>query len=95
MVTEPVPTPPTTGATDWIEAFARELDVEPPTPALVESLLAVAKVAAHASQRWAAPIACYLVGLSGTSCDGAAAAADAASRASQSSSRQSEDGPSS
>ncbi len=51
---------------EWIAAFAAELGVEPPDAATVEALLAVAGTAAHASERTAAPIACYLVGLAGT-----------------------------
>lgn len=80
-MTEPLPAPPADGTTEWVAAFARELGVEPPPRAVVQSLLAVAKVAAHASQRTAAPIACYLVGRSGASSEAAAAAADAATRA--------------
>ena len=50
---------------EWIAAFAAELGVEPPDPATVEVLLDLAGTAAHASERTAAPIACYLVGLAG------------------------------
>ncbi|MBN2623580.1 MAG: hypothetical protein JXA83_09435 [Acidimicrobiales bacterium] len=50
---------------EWIAAFAAELEVEPPDAATVEMLLDLAGTAAHASERTAAPIACYLVGLSG------------------------------
>jgi hypothetical protein len=47
---------------DWIAAFAARLGVEPPDAATVEELLAIAAVAAHASARTAAPIACFLIG---------------------------------
>jgi len=47
---------------DWIEEFARRLGVEPPDDKTVQTLLALAGVAAHTSERTAAPIACYLVG---------------------------------
>jgi len=50
---------------DWIAAFASALGVEAPDAATVETLLELAGVAAHASQRLAAPIACYLVGRAG------------------------------
>jgi hypothetical protein len=50
---------------DWIDAFARQLGVDPPDPTTVETLLELAGVAAHASERTAAPIACYLVGRAG------------------------------
>ena len=49
----------------WIARFAEQLGVEAPDPALVDELLALAGDAAHASERTAAPIACYLVGRSG------------------------------
>jgi hypothetical protein len=51
----------------WITAFAAELGVEPPDADTVETLLDLAGTAAHASERTAAPIACYLVGLAGAS----------------------------
>lgn len=47
---------------EWIAAFARELGVEPPTPDQVERLLALAGTAAHASERTAAPLACWVAG---------------------------------
>lgn len=47
---------------EWIEAFAARLGVEPPDEATVARLLDLAGVAAHASERTAAPIACWLVG---------------------------------
>jgi hypothetical protein len=50
---------------EWITTFAAHLGVEPPDAATVEVLLDLAGTAAHASERTAAPIACYLVGLAG------------------------------
>jgi hypothetical protein len=61
----------------WIERFARELGVDPPLPETVELLLAVAGEAAHASERTAAPIACYLVGRAGIPPSHALATAEA------------------
>jgi hypothetical protein len=58
------PTPPRAG-TDWIRAFAAQLDVELPDDDTITTLLELAGVAAHASERVAAPIACYLVGRAG------------------------------
>ena len=49
----------------WIARFAEQLGIEAPDPKLVEELLALAGDAAHGSERLAAPIACYLVGLAG------------------------------
>jgi hypothetical protein len=53
-------------ANEWIAGFAGELGVQPPDAATIEQLLDLAGVAAHASERLAAPIACYLAGLTGT-----------------------------
>ncbi len=52
-------------ATDWVASFASLLGVTPPTPAEADALLEVAAEAAHASERIAAPLACWLVGRSG------------------------------
>ncbi len=51
--------------TDWVASFASQLGVAPPTPAEADALLEVAAVAAHASERIAAPLACWLVGRTG------------------------------
>jgi hypothetical protein len=56
----------TTG-TEWIAAFAEQLGVAAPDAATVDVLLELAGVAAHASERVAAPIACWLVGQAGAS----------------------------
>jgi hypothetical protein len=58
-------------ATDWIDAFASRLGLEPPSQAEVDTLLELAGVAAHASERTAAPIACWLVGRAGLAPDAA------------------------
>ncbi len=50
---------------EWIAAFAAKLGVEAPDAATFERLLELAGCAAHASERIAAPIACYLVGRAG------------------------------
>lgn len=52
-------------APEWLAAFAERLGVEPPDPATVEELLALAATAAHSSERIAAPLACWLVGRAG------------------------------
>jgi hypothetical protein len=52
-------------ANEWIQIFADELGVPPPDETTVEQLLALAALAAHQSERPAAPIACFLVGHSG------------------------------
>ena len=50
--------PPT--AEQWLASFAASLGRPAPTPAEMEAVLALASVAAHASERPAAPIACWL-----------------------------------
>jgi hypothetical protein len=65
-----------TGA-EWILKFAEELGVEPLTEVEVEALLDLAGVAAHASERLAAPLTCYLVGRAGVSPSEALATANA------------------
>jgi Domain of unknown function (DUF6457) len=55
----------------WIAGFAAQIGVEAPSAELIDELLALAGDAAHASERIAAPIACYLVGRAGA--DAAAA----------------------
>ena len=49
----------------WIDAFAARLKVPPMDDQTIEQLLALAAVAAHQSERIAAPIACYLAGRAG------------------------------
>jgi Domain of unknown function (DUF6457) len=50
---------------EWLGAFAARLGVDPPDPDTTEELLALAGTAAHASERIAAPLACWLVGRAG------------------------------
>lgn len=52
-------------AREWIDAFAARLGVEPPDDQTMAVLLDLAGAAAHASERVAAPIACWLVGRAG------------------------------
>lgn len=52
---------------EWIAAFAARLGVDPPSDELVTTLLDLAGTAAHASERTAAPIACWLAGHAGLS----------------------------
>lgn len=54
-----------TGA-DWLAAFADRLGIDPPDQATIDTLLELAGVAAHSSERIAAPIACWMVGRAGT-----------------------------
>ncbi|HYY05959.1 MAG TPA: DUF6457 domain-containing protein [Candidatus Limnocylindria bacterium] len=54
---------------EWIAAFAAELGAEAPDPDQVEAILALAGVAAHASERTAAPVACWVGARAGASAD--------------------------
>jgi hypothetical protein len=54
---------------EWIAAFAREAGVERPSVEEIRDLLDLAGVAAHASERTAAPIACWIAGRSDRSLD--------------------------
>ena len=47
-------------ASEWLAAYAEKLGVPPPAQEDVEAVLALAGVAAHASERVAAPVACWL-----------------------------------
>jgi len=60
---------------EWIAAFAREAGVAPPSPDAIRELLELAGTAAHASERTAAPLACWIVGRSGRSLEELRAAA--------------------
>lgn len=52
-------------AEQWIEAFAAAAGTDAPSRAEVEALLELASVAAHASERRAAPIACWITARAG------------------------------
>ncbi len=49
---------------EWIASFARAAGVEPPSSEEVRELLELAGTAAHASERTAAPLACWIAGRS-------------------------------
>ncbi|HUB76009.1 MAG TPA: DUF6457 domain-containing protein [Solirubrobacteraceae bacterium] len=52
---------------EWIAAFAAELGTSAPPAGEVDALLALAAVAAHASERAAAPLSCWLAARAGRS----------------------------
>ena len=52
-------------AAEWVKAFCEEIGEGPPTEAEFDEILKLASVAAHASERLAAPVACYCAGRSG------------------------------
>lgn len=49
-------------AVEWLSSFAERLGLGVPDDDTIATLLDLAGVAAHASERVAAPIACWLVG---------------------------------
>jgi uncharacterized protein DUF6457 len=50
---------------DWLAGFSAEIGTIPPTREELDTLLELARIAARASERTAAPIACWLVGRAG------------------------------
>ena len=62
---------------EWIAAFCGLIGTDPPTAEEIETMLDLAGVAAHSSERTAAPIACWLVGRAGVAPDAALATARA------------------
>ena len=54
-----------TSSSQWIQDFARRLGVDAPSEEDVATILALAGVAAHASVRTAAPVACWLAAQNG------------------------------
>ena len=58
-------------AEEWIAAFAEALGRPAPTSEEMAAVLALASTAAHASERRAAPIACWLAATAGVALDDA------------------------
>lgn len=56
-----------TSGGDWVGRFAEMLGTTPPTDDEVQALLGLAGVAAHASERTAAPLSTWLAGRAGVS----------------------------
>ncbi len=56
-------------ATDWLAAYADKLGVAAPTKDELKAVLDLAGEAAHASQRIAAPVACWLAARAGVELD--------------------------
>jgi hypothetical protein len=50
---------------EWLRAFCEAIGVEPPTAEEAEQLLELASIAAHGSERPAAPLACWAAGKTG------------------------------
>jgi hypothetical protein len=54
-------------AEEWLAAYAAKLGTDPPSADELEAVLELAAEAAHASERIAAPVACWLSARSGRS----------------------------
>ena len=54
-------------AKEWIDAYAERLGTDPPSADEFEAILDLAAEAAHASERVAAPVACWLSAKAGRS----------------------------
>jgi hypothetical protein len=54
-------------AEEWVRTFAEEIGTTAPSQEEMDEILRLAGVAAHASERIAAPIACWLAGRAGIS----------------------------
>jgi hypothetical protein len=52
-------------ATEWIQAFCEEIEMPVPGEEEIEAILRLAAIAAHTSERIAAPVACWIAGASG------------------------------
>jgi uncharacterized protein DUF6457 len=52
-------------AADWIQDFCEEIGMPTPSEEDMEAILRLAAIAAHASERIAAPMACWVAGCSG------------------------------
>ena len=50
---------------EWLAAFCERVGVDPPSAEEADRLLELAAVAAHASERTAAPLACWIAGGTG------------------------------
>jgi hypothetical protein len=49
-------------AEEWIRTFAQKTGCKPPDQQQMDEILRLAAIAAHSSERIAAPIACYVAG---------------------------------
>jgi Domain of unknown function (DUF6457) len=52
-------------AEEWVAQFAKEIEADAPSGEEFEQLLKLAAEAAHASERTAAPVACWIAGRTG------------------------------
>lgn len=69
-----------TTAEDWVAGFARRLGLAEPGDDEVARILDLARVAAHQSERRAAPLACWLAASAGLSSEDALGLAESLER---------------
>ena len=62
-------------ARDWLAAYAEKLGTAPPSNEEFKTILDIAAEAAHASERVAAPVACWVAARAGVDLDEALRAA--------------------
>jgi hypothetical protein len=67
-------------AKEWIAAYAEQLGTEPPTTDELKAILDLSAEAAHASERIAAPVACWLSAKAGRSLEESLALAQEVTR---------------
>ena len=68
-------------AKEWLAAYAERLGIDPPTAEELKAVLDLAAEAAHASERIAAPVACWLSAKAGRSLEESLALAEEIGRA--------------
>ncbi len=56
-------------AEEWVRRFATEVGSEEPSAEELDQILKLAAIAAHGSERTAAPVACWIGGRTGRSAD--------------------------
>ena len=54
-----------TTTAEWVSAYAEAAGISPPSQDDIDALLQLAGVAAHASERTAAPITCWIAATAG------------------------------
>jgi hypothetical protein len=54
-----------TTTAEWLERYAAALGVDPPSGEELNDLLGLAGIAAHAAERTAAPVSCWLAARAG------------------------------
>jgi hypothetical protein len=54
-----------TSANEWLIAYSEQLGIDAPNEDERDQILALAAIAAHASERTAAPVACWLAAKAG------------------------------